>query len=109
MSMKSVADQVTVGIFGVITLGVLLVAGCVVEGFVFSALWRWFVSEPFGVQGIGIAHAVGLALLVGWLTRQHIKEPKETKEEATWELAFRAIGRPAIVLGVGAIVHQVMQ
>ncbi len=44
-------------------LVVLVVVLSVVRGFVLSYLWSWFVA-PLGIPEIGIAHAIGISLIV---------------------------------------------
>lgn len=45
------------------------------RGVVLKDLWRWFVM-PLGVQAIGMAEALGLALLLGWLTHTYVADDK---------------------------------
>jgi len=45
------------------------------EGFVFLKLWAWFVVPTFGLPMLTIPVAIGLALLIGFLTHQRNGEP----------------------------------
>ena len=43
---------------------------------VMQDLWRWFIV-PFGVSEVGLAHAAGLNLLIGWRTHGRDHSPDE--------------------------------
>lgn len=64
---------------------VLGIAGAVWRAFVFTKLWQWFVS-PLGVFEIGIAHALGLMLVIGLLRYKY----EETKTVPTSDSLKRA-------------------
>jgi hypothetical protein len=42
---------------------VVLAASTIADGAVMARLWSWFVV-PLGLPGIGVAHAVGLSVIV---------------------------------------------
>ena len=50
---------------GVMTI-VMIVLSAIVNGYVFSQLWAWFVVATFGLTAITIPQAIGLAMVVGW-------------------------------------------
>lgn len=59
-------NQTTV--FGILAfvLGIALIIGAVFFGaYTLTMLWGWFVA-PLGVKAIGMAHALGLSLFVGY-------------------------------------------
>jgi len=51
------------------------------RGFVLSLCWVWFVV-PFGTPAISIAHAMGISLVVGFLTSKSGKKPDTDDEFA---------------------------
>lgn len=77
------------------------VASSVLQGLVVTFLWKWFVSDIFGVQEISIPVAIGLAILGNALLSQDAK-----KEERGWEgtLAHVFIA-PLVALFLGWIVQ----
>lgn len=86
---------------------VLLPLGVLWSGFALSNLWAWFVVSTFGVPPLSIPAAIGLSLIISYLTRQKtsIDKSKETIEliiESVMWMAFR----PAAALGIGWIVLQ---
>lgn len=50
---------------GVMTV-VMIVLSAIVNGYVFSQLWAWFVVATFGLTAITIPQAIGLAMVIGW-------------------------------------------
>lgn len=66
-------------------LGLLLAIGMplatIYSGWTITLLWKWFVADPFHVQEIGIAHAIGLNWLCAFLILTSSK-PSEDKSFA---------------------------
>jgi len=89
-----------------IVLGVLafVFLMSILRGVVFSQMWGWFVV-PFGVQEIGIAWALGLSLMISFLTYQS----DVTKEKGEWlEKALQAFFLPVCAWGFGWVYYQFM-
>jgi hypothetical protein len=40
------------------------------RGYILSYLWLWFVAQPFDIKAIGVAHGIGLSILMHMLTYQ---------------------------------------
>ena len=87
-----------------------LVAGSMLKGYVFSILWAWFVVPTFGLPPLAIAPAIGVALLVSFLTYQSdaTKTPEGGALDRFTETASLAFVVPVLVLGVGWVVRQFM-
>jgi hypothetical protein len=77
----------------------------IVHGFVVSIMWGWFMV-PLGVPAIGIAHAIGLAGMLGALNIAKSTD-KVTGRAMAWIMDMLLI-RPAILLGIGWITKQFM-
>lgn len=85
------------------------------SGFVIQTLWGWFVA-PLGVPVLGLCQAIGIHVLVSFLVahgeahRSAVASAFTDEQKAREILA--ALGRvsisPAIVLGVGWVVHHFM-
>ena len=91
----------------VVRLLVLLLAiplSAIWAGFTFSVLWAWFVVPTFSAPPLTIPVAIGLVLLVAFLTYQHSRS-STTGDTSTAEMIARAILRPALVLLLGYVVH----
>jgi len=56
----------------------LLPIAIVVNGLLLKAMWGWFMV-PLGLRPVGVAHALGISLLVGMLTGPHPSEESSVK------------------------------
>jgi hypothetical protein len=74
------------------------IASVILDGWVLTRLWYWFVV-PLGVRPLGVAQAIGLAVIVRWLTGYETPTKKDTGE-----LILTLSLRPLIVLGIGALI-----
>lgn len=80
------------------------------NGWVLSILWKWFIV-PFGAPNISIPVAIGIAIVIGFLTKQteskHCVDdrPKETRTIDAVAQIFAAILYPFVALGIGWIVQ----
>ena len=93
--MKTVA--LVLGIVVLVVLEVLL------TGFAFSVLWGWFVV-PLGVAALGVAHAIGLGMVVRFLTHQ---DTASNEGDFSTKITA-AFLRPILALVFGYIVLQFM-
>lgn len=79
------------------------------SGFVVTKLWAWFVA-PLGIPTIGIAQAMGLSLIVYFLT---VSIPRREGQGKTWaarqfgNLVFHVAGA-LLTWGLGAAYHAFM-
>jgi hypothetical protein len=89
------------------TLG-LIAVGAIWNGYVLTILWGWFIAPTFGLPALSLATAIGLALVVSYLTHQYL--PKCAEEGDTWDKLGRAfwhmLMRPAFSLLIGWVVKQ---
>jgi len=93
---------VLIVILGVVVLiGVFTLAIALLHGFVLMQLWGWFVVPVFGAPSLSLVEAMGIALVVGYLTNQYIPVPKEKK----LEYYTATFGGPLFVLLLGWILH----
>ena len=94
-------------IIGFLILLALDVPTVMFRGFVLSRFWHWFVV-PLGVREIGIALAIGIAMLVSLVTRNPFAAERDDDEQGPIEKGFsRLIAVNAATLfswGLGAIV-----
>lgn len=98
---------------GLVGICGLIVFGSVFRGYALSVLWGWFIVPTFDVQPLSIAPAIGIAMMVNYLT-YHVtsdvgKENMYAIEESpnmilakTFALDFL---KPAVIIGFGWIVH----
>jgi len=71
------------------------------SGYALSTIWAWHVA-PLGAPAIGVLEAAGVALVVGYLTKQ---VPHQETDDG---YLYRSIGwiifRPAVAIGIGWII-----
>lgn len=84
---------------------VTIVISTIMNGWVLSLLWIWFIVPIFGWPILSITQAIGLGMVVSFLTRHSVKGD-ETKD--TWDAIATALSgailHPILVIAVGYIV-----
>lgn len=78
------------------------------SGVVVTFLWGWFIV-PLGLDQIGLAHAIGLVIMISFLTKKiNINNDKEDPlSKVQWGI-FVGITRPAFILIGGSVVRLFM-
>jgi len=74
------------------------------KGWALTWLWHWFIAEPFCVQQIRLAHAIGLSLLASYLFYSISKSVKQDVGLAITQSALL----PLFGFGFGWVIHQFM-
>lgn len=94
-------------IFGV--LGLLAISA-MWKGYVLTVLWGWFVAPTFGLPVLALAPAIGMSLLVSFLTYQ--SDATKTREGSSAQRFAKSVAHEllvtALALGIGAVVRQFM-
>ena len=85
----------------------------ILNGWVLTKLWAWFIVPTFDAPMLGIAPAIGLSVIVGYLTQHASKSSDEDdKYRSTGEklakAVFTAIFNPLVYLLIGWIVSWFM-
>lgn len=97
------------GIFAVV-IGIMILR-TLLYGWVLTKLWAWFMVPIFGIRPLSIPEGLGIALVVGMLTVQHIPtkfkdEKNGIKLESSSTNTFGGIFiNPLVTLLVGYIIH----
>lgn len=90
------------------TLGIItvIILAPIWRGYVFSQLWLWFIVPTFGADPLGLALAIGLGLIVSFLTHQPDggDPPKRPSSDAMVHAAGYAFCWPAMALLIGWVV-----
>lgn len=88
---------------------VVIPASLIWNGFVLTKLWLWFAVPMFGVAPLTIPAAIGIAMMVSYLTHQYQQENKEEDGiERMIKQTLLMIFKPAVALLFGWIVSQWM-
>ena len=87
--------------------GVFFYVAVVFNGYALSVLWGWFMVPTFGLPPLAVAPAIGVSLVVSFLTNHDDDSVKV--ERSSGEAIGRSVGlailRPAFALFFGWIVH----
>ncbi len=100
-------------VFGVfVGFALLIVVSALLNGWVLSILWGWFIVPTFGLPKLSVVTAIGIALTVHYLTYQYHKEAKSEQDDELGILFMRSflfvIFQPLLALMVGWVVHKFM-
>lgn len=88
----------------VVAIAAAIGLSALLNGYVLSKLWAWFIVTTFHAPPLSLPAAIGLALVVSYLTYQHADTPKNP-ESKWWSLILVLILRPLMALAFGAVVH----
>ena len=107
--MGTVLAVLALGTGLLIIFSVVVVVMSVVRGWVLSWLWLWFAVPIFHLPPLSIVQAIGIALVVEFLTGSSVSFVKqEDDEEKKRNALVAAVLNPFVVLIFGYIVHLFM-
>lgn len=80
----------------------------ILNGWVLSILWDWFIVSTFGLPILTIGQSIGVSMVVSFMTYQYIETPKSdsTALEAVGKAIMLLLIRPFLTLFFAWIVHQ---
>lgn len=98
-------------IFGaLVSIPALLAISTILNGWVLVYLWLWFISPVFGLAELTLGQAIGLSMVVSFLSYQYI-ESQKSKDSDLFESLFTAffisIFRPALVFSFGWLIQAI--
>ena len=101
---------VLVVLSGIIGVGILMVFSSIFNGYALSVLWGWFIVPTFGAPSLDVVPAIGISMVVSYLTYQiHSSEEEEIPFGAKITRGVTvAIMKPLLALFFGWIVHLFM-
>jgi hypothetical protein len=70
------------------------------NGYAISVLWGWFIVTTFGLVALSVPQAIGMSLMVSYLTHHSLQKD----EHSTGEKIAIAILKPILALGFGWII-----
>lgn len=98
------------GIIGLMAIPTAVLA-VIMNGYAMFVLWGWFVV-PLGVAEIGVAHAIGLASIVSYMTHQDQSLLAQDRSKSSFERLAQslalAFGKPLVLIAFGWIVASFM-
>lgn len=102
MSIKSETDELKTALFDLAAITTFAIITTVLRGVVLSYLWEWFIV-PFGIPSIGIAHALGVSTIVGFLTYHDLHLKQETHPK--WTRLTLSLVFPIFIFVFGYLYH----
>jgi formate-dependent nitrite reductase membrane component NrfD len=92
------------GKFALAILNMAYVIGCnIFSGFVLSILWGWFIVSTFGLPALTIPLAMGIMLVVGYLSKQ-VDFNNQDREDYQKRMNVVMIVKPLVALVVGYVI-----
>jgi hypothetical protein len=87
------------GIVSAMVLGIfaLLIGVTTLNGVMLSYMWQWFIA-PLGVRAIGVAQAIGIAIVVSVLTYKG--EPKNDDSSEALNKILMHVGGKLVAFGI---------
>ena len=94
----------------IMALLMVLIITPIIRGFVLVKLWVLFVIPIFNVPVIGIAQAIGISLVIGFLTAQKPVKQEIKKNKDVWDdfltSFFTMIVASLVILAFAWIINQ---
>ena len=91
---------------GLVWFAALLFFSAVWSGYVLTILWGWFIVPAFKLPVLSIPVAIGMTLMIRYLTRGGGSHTKKEENEEWYMTFFMAFAKPLVVLFFGWIVVQ---
>ncbi|HVB19769.1 MAG TPA: hypothetical protein VNF51_00560 [Candidatus Paceibacterota bacterium] len=96
---------------GFVFVVALIVISSICNGYALSVLWGWFLVPVFHLPQLSIPTAIGIALVIGYLTKQETHDSRDDKRsfgEVISRATVMSILKPRIALLFGWVVHLFM-
>lgn len=102
---SSASDRWLAALGGLTLVSVAIPAAVVLNGWALSILWRWFIVATFHAQALTVTQAIGVTVVVGYVTHQR----EVSDKTADWKSSVSAIiAKPLGSLAFGWIITQFM-
>lgn len=89
---------------------IMIVLSAIIQGFVLSKLWAWFIVGLLSVHQITILQAIGLSMVVGYFRIKY--DPSKKDNDEAWDNLIKGflfmLLYSAFALLFGCLVHQMM-
>jgi len=64
------------------TIVLAMIISPIINGFVFSKLWIWFIVPTFQMQHLRVVEAIGIIFLINFV---HARKDKDVDKDKFWE------------------------
>lgn len=97
-----------VGVIGVVAvLAAAIALSAFINGWVLTYLWHWFAVPVFGFHELTIVQAIGIGLIIGFMTHRPGVSKKDSRD-TDWGGTIAGLLSPFLALFFGYIVHLFM-
>lgn len=96
------------GVEALVVIAILCFAPPIWSGYALSVLWSWFIVPKFNLPALDIPTAIGIALVVDYMTKQSYSGLAKSEDHSIRRTAIEALFRPAFALLFGWIVTKFM-
>lgn len=95
------------GFVGVVAM---MVISSLLRGYALSVLWGWFMVPTLGLPALSVVQAIGIAIVISFLTYQYNDCQKKEKSfgETVGQASVMAVVYPLGALLFGWVIHQFM-
>lgn len=94
---------------GIFLTLILIPASILINGWVMSRIWLWFIAPTFDIRPLSIVEAIGVMTVISFSI--HIPVKYDPEESYAVQMLSEMVGvlvRCAMVLSIGAVVKQFM-
>jgi hypothetical protein len=85
-----------------------VIIGVIFKGYVFLKLWAWFVVPVFHLPQFSLSYAIGLIVIVSFLTHQTMPQKEgRSAGQLCVDLVVNSVFAPAFVLTAGWIIFKI--
>ncbi len=100
-------------LIGFVLFFAFLVLSAMLNGYALSVLWGWFIVPTFGLPQLSVVAAIGVAMVVGYLTNHQQPEKEDPYDDRSFgqkmgPVIALAVMKPIFALTFGWIVHLFM-
>jgi hypothetical protein len=93
-------NKILLVVLGFVGILALVALSAIVNGWILGILWAWFIIPVFALPALNIPQAIGLGMVVSYITFHYTKD-----EDTGWSrVVLTLIMRPIVALGIGYIV-----
>lgn len=94
----------SIAVLAIIGMPALIFFSAVLNGWALSILWKWFIASTFEIRQITISQAIGISLIITYLTRSFSEKQEDKREHPFLSNVLTAFLKPLVSLGIGWIV-----
>lgn len=97
-------EVVIIALAAIPLIAVMFFVATLLNGWALHLLWAWFVVPVFdALPALTTGQAIGISMIVSFLTYQYVPEPKESKSSAVGA-GLTLIIRPLLAVLFGLII-----